>query len=184
MNSKKFSFQWPHTYVIVTSSIRLDCPEIPMVPLPKPVLSQRRWIRKGRRADPEPPPAQTARPGPRPHLQEADDWRVVVDGLAVDGLAHPLAVEGQLLHGLLLGEVRPLVEELARSLVLEARHVEEPRRGAHVRSHGDCQDCAPEGHKRGGSLVLYLQPAQINRAVKRLNAMCGKPPLLCSVLTK
>lgn len=57
--------------------------------------------------------------------QVLDDGRVVVDGFAVDGLPHAFAIEGELLHGLLLGEVRPLVEDLPRRLVLEARHVEE-----------------------------------------------------------
>lgn len=71
------------------------------------------------------------------HLQVSDDRRVVVDGLAVDGLPHALPVEGELLHRLLLGEVRPLVEDLPRRLVLEARHVEEPLRRADVRRHGD-----------------------------------------------
>lgn len=64
-----------------------------------------------------------------------DDRRVVVDGLAIDGLPHALPVEGELLHGLLLGEVRPLVEHLPRRLVLEARHVEETLRRADVGRH-------------------------------------------------
>lgn len=72
-----------------------------------------------------------------PYLQVSDDGGVVVDGLAVDGLPHALAVEGELLHGLLLGKVGPLVEELPRGLVLEPRHVEEPRRRADVCRHGD-----------------------------------------------
>lgn len=67
----------------------------------------------------------------------SDDRRVVVDGFAVDGLPHALAVKGELLHRLLLGEVRPLVEDLPRCLVLEARHVKEPLRRADVRRHGD-----------------------------------------------
>ena len=71
------------------------------------------------------------------YLQVSDDRGVVVDGLAVHSLPHALPVEGELLHRLLLGEVRPLVEHLPRSLVLEARHVEEALRGTDVRRHGD-----------------------------------------------
>lgn len=82
------------------------------------------------------------------YLQVSDDRRVVVDGLAVDGLPHALAVEGELLHGLLLGEVRPLVEDLPRCLVLEPRHVEEPRRRANVCRHGDWLDLDREGRRR------------------------------------
>lgn len=67
----------------------------------------------------------------------SDDGRVVVDGFAVHGLSHAFPVERELLHGLLLGEVRPLVEHLPRGLVLEARHVEEPLRRPNVRRHGD-----------------------------------------------
>ena len=66
------------------------------------------------------------------YLQVSDDRRVVVDGFAVHGLPHAFPVEGKLLHGLLLGEVRPLVEHLPRRLVLEPRHVEEPLRRANV----------------------------------------------------
>lgn len=64
-----------------------------------------------------------------------DDRRVVVDGFAVDGLPHAFPIEGELLHGLLLGEVWPLVEHLPRRLVLEARHVEETLRRADVSRH-------------------------------------------------
>lgn len=66
----------------------------------------------------------------------SDDRWIVIDGFAVDGFSHALAVEGELLHGLLLGEVGPLVEQLTGGLVLEARHMEEPRRGADVCRHG------------------------------------------------
>lgn len=62
------------------------------------------------------------------YLKVSDDGGVVVNGLSVDSLSHALAIEGKLLHGLLLGKVRPLVEELTRGLVLEPWHVEEPRR--------------------------------------------------------
>ena len=79
------------------------------------------------------------------YLQVPDDGGVVVNGLAVDGLAHALAIEGELLHGLLLGEVRPLVEHLARRLVLEARHVEEARRRGDVGRHGDARDTCNNG---------------------------------------
>lgn len=71
------------------------------------------------------------------YLQVSDDRGVVVDGFAVHCLPHAFPVERELLHGLLLGEVRPLVEDLPRRLVLEARHVEEPLRRAHVSRHGD-----------------------------------------------
>lgn len=71
------------------------------------------------------------------YLQVSDDRRVVVDGFAVHGLPHAFPVEGELLHRLLLGEVWPLVKDLPRRLVLEARHVEEPLRRADVRRHGD-----------------------------------------------
>lgn len=53
------------------------------------------------------------------YLQVSDDRGVIIDGLAVDCLAHALAVEGELLHSLLLSEVGPLVEHLPRRLVLE-----------------------------------------------------------------
>lgn len=62
------------------------------------------------------------------YLQVSDDRWVVVDGFAVYCLPHPFPVEGELLHRLLLSEVRPLVENLPRRLVLETRHVEEPLR--------------------------------------------------------
>lgn len=71
------------------------------------------------------------------YLQVSDDRRVVVNGFAVHGLPHAFPIEGELLHGLLLSEVRPLVEHLPRRLVLEARHVEEPLRRANVCRHGD-----------------------------------------------
>lgn len=79
----------------------------------------------------------SAESGGATYLQVSDDRRVVVDGFAVDSLSHAFAVEGELLHCLLLGEVGPLVEDLPRRLVLETRHVEEPLRRADVRRHGD-----------------------------------------------
>lgn len=82
------------------------------------------------------------------YLQVSNDRGVVVDGLAVDSLTHALAVEGELLHGLLLGEVGALVKELPWCLVLEPRHVEEPWRGAGVRRHG--QSAAPLNLGRDG----------------------------------
>lgn len=60
------------------------------------------------------------------YLQVSDDRWVVVNGLAVHSLSHALSIKGELLHGLLLGEVWPLVEHLPWRLVLEAWHVEEP----------------------------------------------------------
>lgn len=77
-----------------------------------------------------------------------DDRGVVVDGLAIDGLPHALPIEGELLHGLLLGEVRPLVEHLPRRLVLEARHVEETLRRADVGRHRAA--AVPAGGGGGG----------------------------------
>lgn len=71
------------------------------------------------------------------YLQMSDDWRVIVDGFAVDGLPHALTIKGELLHGLLLGEVWPLIEDLPRCLVLETWHVEEPLRRANVCRHFD-----------------------------------------------
>lgn len=71
------------------------------------------------------------------YLQVSDDRWVVVNGFTVDGFPHAFAVERELLHCLLLGKVRPLVEDLPRRLVLETRHVEEPLRRAHVCRHGD-----------------------------------------------
>lgn len=67
----------------------------------------------------------------------SDDWRVIVDGFAVDGLPHALTIKGELLHGLLLGEVWPLIEDLPWCLVLETWHVEEPLRRANVCRHFD-----------------------------------------------
>lgn len=67
----------------------------------------------------------------------SDDRGVIINGLAVHGLPHALPVKGELLHGLLLGKVRPLVEHLSGGLMLESWHVEEPLGGAHVRRHGD-----------------------------------------------
>lgn len=71
------------------------------------------------------------------YLQVSNDRWVVVDGFAVHSLPHAFPVEGELLHGLLLGEVRPLVEHLPRRLMLEPRHVEEPLWRANVCCHGD-----------------------------------------------
>lgn len=71
-----------------------------------------------------------------------DGW-VVIDGLAVHGFPHALSVEGELLHGLLLRKVRPLVEELPRRLMLEARHVEKTWRGADVRRHDGASSATP-----------------------------------------
>lgn len=71
------------------------------------------------------------------YLQVSDDRRVVVNGFAIDGFPHAFAIEGELLHCLLLGKVGPLVEDLPRRLVLETRHVEEALRRAHVCRHGD-----------------------------------------------
>ncbi len=81
----------------------------------------------------------------------SDDGGVVVDGLAVHGLPHAFPVEGELLHRLLLGEVRPLVEDLPRGLMLETRHVEEPLRRANVRRHGD--PAIPAGWTPGGQFL-------------------------------
>lgn len=66
----------------------------------------------------------------------SNDRRIVVDGFAVDGLPHSFAIKGELLHCLLLGKVRPLVEYLPRRLVLETGHVEEPLRRTDVCRHG------------------------------------------------
>lgn len=79
------------------------------------------------------------------YLQVSNDRRVVVNGFAVDGFPHAFAIEGELLHCLLLGKVRPLVEDLPWRLVLETWHVEEPLRRAHVCRHGD--NVFTVGHK-------------------------------------
>lgn len=71
------------------------------------------------------------------YLKVSDDGGVVINGLAVHSLPHAFPVKSELLHGLLLGKVRPFVEHLSGSLVLEPWHVEEPLGGAHVRRHGD-----------------------------------------------
>ena len=102
------------------------------------------------------------------YLQVPDDGGVVVDGLAVDGLTHALAVEGELLHGLLLGEVRPLVEHLARRLVLEARHVEEARRRGDVGRHGD----AP------GHLQQQRRGRLSGGVIRGRSVICSKPMCL------
>lgn len=78
----------------------------------------------------------SAERGEAAYLQVSDDRRVVVNGFAIDSFPHAFAIEGELLHCLLLGKVGPLVEDLPRCLVLETRHVEEPLRGAHVCRHG------------------------------------------------
>lgn len=81
------------------------------------------------------------------YLEVSDDGRVVVDGLAVHCFPHALAVEGELLHGLLLRKVRPLVEELPGRLVLEPGHVEKARRGADVRRHDGAPSATPVGER-------------------------------------
>lgn len=78
------------------------------------------------------------------YLQVSDDRGVVVDSFAVDRFSHAFAVKGELLHRLLLGEVRALVEQLPRCLVLEPRHVEETGWRADVRRHFD-QSATPVG---------------------------------------
>lgn len=62
------------------------------------------------------------------YLKISDDRWIIINGLAVDSFPHALAIKSELLHGLLLGKVRPLVEQLTRCLVLEPRHMEEPGR--------------------------------------------------------
>lgn len=69
------------------------------------------------------------------YLKISDDRWIIVNGLAVDSFPHALAIKSELLHGLLLGKVWPLVEQLPGSLVLEPGHVEEPRRGADIGRH-------------------------------------------------
>lgn len=103
-----------------------------MISLPQAVLQKTSATSVTRRSR-----EGSAERGGAAYLQVSDDRRVVVDGFAVDGLPHAFAVEGELLHCLLLGEVGPLVEDLPRRLVLETRHVEEPLRRADVCRHGD-----------------------------------------------
>lgn len=62
------------------------------------------------------------------YLKISDDRWIIINGLAVDSFPHTLAIKSELLHGLLLGKVWPLVEQLTRCLVLEPRHMEEPGR--------------------------------------------------------
>jgi len=105
------------------------------------------------------------------YLQVSDDRRVVVDGLAVHGLPHALPVEGELLHGLLLGEVWPLIEHLPRRLVLEARHVEEPLRRAHVSRHDDplnLQRASRRGKVADWKRNRLRQLAEISASSRRL----------------
>lgn len=71
------------------------------------------------------------------YLQISDDRGIIIDGLAVNSFPHALAIKSELLHGLLLGKVWPLVEELPRCLVLKSRHVEESGRRADICCHGD-----------------------------------------------
>lgn len=60
------------------------------------------------------------------YLQVSDHRGVVVNGFAVHSLPHTFPIEGELLHRLLLSEVRSLVKYLPWGLVLEPWHVEEP----------------------------------------------------------
>lgn len=71
------------------------------------------------------------------YLEVSNNRGVVVDGLAVDCFPHAFAIKRQLLHGLLLGKIWPLVEELPWSLVLKPRHMEKPWWGTDVCRHGD-----------------------------------------------
>lgn len=91
------------------------------------------------------------------YLKVSDDRWVVVDGFAVHGFPHALAVEGELLHGLLLRKVRPLVEELPRGLMLEAGHVEEPWRGADLRRHDRARSAEPGNESRRSATAYILQ---------------------------
>lgn len=92
------------------------------------------------------------------YLEVSDDGRVVVDGLAVHSFPHAFAVEGELLHGLLLRKVRPLVEELPGRLVLEPRHVEEARRRADVRRHDVAPSVTPVDEEQRSDAGLNKDP--------------------------
>lgn len=71
------------------------------------------------------------------YLKISDDRWIVINGFAVHSFPHALAIKSELLHSLLLGKVRPLVEQLTRCLVLEPRHMEEPGRWTNICCHSD-----------------------------------------------